>query len=73
MTIGDRIDETGLLLRDGGGFQLRRDSGGRYELLLQRMPIDEVQKQVRVIGRYAGDDQIEVEGIQLVGRGAQPE
>ncbi|NIJ07164.1 hypothetical protein FHS31_000746 [Sphingomonas vulcanisoli] len=32
-----------------------------------------MQKQVRVIGRYAGDDQIEVEGIQLVGRGAQPE
>ena len=65
MKAGDPIDETGLLLRDGGDFFLRRDAGGRFLLVLRRMPVDEVQKQVRIIGTYAGDDVVEVDGVQL--------
>lgn len=65
MKAGDAIDETGLLLREGGAFYLRGNSGGRYLLALQRVPIDEVQKQVRVVGTYAGNDLIDVEGIRL--------
>lgn len=67
MQIDERIDETGLLLRQGGGFALRRDAGGIYLLTLPRIPVDEVEKQVRVIGYYAGNDMVDVEGIQLVG------
>ena len=48
MNIGTRIDETGTLLRDGGAFYLRRDAGGRYQLELQRTPVDLVEKRVRL-------------------------
>jgi Protein of unknown function (DUF5818) len=34
-------------IRAGGGFALRRDSGGRWKLDLQRVPIDHVEKRVR--------------------------
>lgn len=65
MDAGDRIDETGLLLREGSAFYLNRDAGGRYLLTLRRVPVDEVQKQVRVIGVYAGGDIVDVDGIRL--------
>lgn len=65
MQSGTQIDETGLLQRDGGGFVLRRDAGGRFRLDLPRTPVDEVEKRVRVIGTYVGDDLVEVDGIQL--------
>jgi len=58
-----RIDEVGTLVRDGGGFALRRDVGGRYQLHLQRVPVDEVEKRVRVIGTLIGDDLVEVDGV----------
>ncbi|WP_174274039.1 DUF5818 domain-containing protein [Sphingomonas bacterium] len=66
MEVGAAIDETGLLLREGGAFYLSRDMGGRYLLSLRRVPVDGVHKQVRVIGHYAGGDLIEVDGIQTV-------
>lgn len=49
-TIGMRIDENGTLTRDGGAFYLRRDLGGRYQLELQRLPVDLVEKRVRLVG-----------------------
>jgi len=58
-----RIDETGTLVRDGAGFALRRDAGGRYQLHLHRVPVDEVEKRVRVIGTLIGDDLVEVDGV----------
>ena len=61
--IGTRIEETGTLVRDGGAFALRRDAGGRYLLELQRVPIDHVEKRVRVIGTLVGDDLVSVEGV----------
>lgn len=63
MDIGDDVNETGRLLRDAGGFLLRRDNGGTWRLLLLRVPIDHVEKRVRVRGYYAGGDVVEVEGV----------
>jgi hypothetical protein len=61
--IGIRIDETGMLVRDGGGFALRRDSGGRYQLDLHRVPIDEVEKRVRVVGTLVSEHLVDVDGV----------
>jgi hypothetical protein len=61
--IGSRIDETGMLVRDGGGFALRRDSGGRFRLDLHRVPIDEVEKRVRIVGTLVSDDLVDVDGV----------
>lgn len=62
-SIGTRIDETGTLVRDGAAFYLRRDAGGRYELELQRTPIDLVEKRVRVIGTLIGADLVNADGV----------
>lgn len=64
MAIGDTIDESGLLLREGGGFILQRDQGGTWQLLLHRVPVDLVAKRVRVIGILTASDLVDVEGVQ---------
>lgn len=61
--IGTAIDETGTLLRDGGAFYLRRDIGGRYQLELQRVPVDLVEKRVRVRGTLVGADLVNADGV----------
>jgi hypothetical protein len=61
--IGKRIDEIGTLVRDGGGFALRRDAGGRYKLDLHRVPVDEVEKRVRIVGTLIGDAHVDVDGV----------
>jgi hypothetical protein len=66
MQPGQPIDETGTLTRDGGAFWLRRDVGGRFRLELKRTPVDEAEKRVRVIGVYAGDDAVDVDGVALL-------
>jgi hypothetical protein len=66
MQIGQKIEEAGLLLRDGGAFYLRRDAGGRYALDLRRTPIDEVEKRVMLIGTYVGGDLVDVDGVSLL-------
>ncbi|WP_380786084.1 DUF5818 domain-containing protein [Sphingomonas sp. R86521] len=60
---GSRIDETGTLIRQGGAFALRRDLGGIYLLELQRVPVDHVEKRVRVIGTLSGPDLVSVDGV----------
>ncbi|WP_407695104.1 DUF5818 domain-containing protein [Sphingopyxis fribergensis] len=52
-----------MLLRDGGGFALRRDLGGRWRLDLHRVPIDHIEKRVRVTGVIVGEDLVDVDGI----------
>jgi Protein of unknown function (DUF5818) len=42
--IGSRIEETGTLIADGGGFALRRDIGGRWKLDLHRVPASSLPK-----------------------------
>lgn len=63
MAIGTRVDETGKLLRDGGAFYLRRDAGGRYQLELQRTPVDLVEKRARVVGTIVGADLVSADGV----------
>lgn len=62
-SIGTRIDETGTLLREGAGFVLRRDFGGRWKLDMHRVPVDHVEKRVRVVGVIVADDLVDVDGI----------
>lgn len=62
-TIGTRIDETGTLIREGGAFYLRRDLGGRYELELQRTPIDLVEKRVRLVGTLVAAGIVAADGV----------
>ncbi len=57
------IDETGMLLRDGAAFVLQRDRGGRYVLELARVPVDHVQKRVRIRGMLCSDGRVAVDGI----------
>lgn len=61
--IGTRIEETGTLLRDAGGFLLRRDLGGRWRLDLHRVPVDHIEKRVRITGIVVGEDLIDVDGV----------
>lgn len=64
MAIGDPVDESGLLLREGGGFILQRDRGGHWRLDLHRVPVDLVGKRVRLIGTQSDTDLVEVDGVQ---------
>lgn len=59
----DGIDETGTLIRDRGGFALRADSGVLLRLDLPRVPVDHVEKRVRVRGRRRVDGIVEVDGV----------
>ncbi|MEJ7933810.1 DUF5818 domain-containing protein [Sphingobium sp. AN558] len=61
--VGAGVNETGRLVRDSAGFLLQRDLGGTFRLILLRVPVDHVEKRVRVTGYYAGDDVVEVEGV----------
>ena len=53
----------GTLVRDSGGFVLEADDGTRYRLQLPRVPVDLVQKRVRVAGMLAGEKEIVAEGV----------
>ncbi|MDI1294568.1 MAG: DUF5818 domain-containing protein [bacterium] len=64
--IGAGVDETGRLLRDAAGFLLQRDSGGTYRLVLLRVPIDHVEKRVRIRGYDIGDNIVEADGVAPV-------
>lgn len=64
--IGAGVDETGRLTRDEAGFLLQRDLGGTFRLILLRVPVDHVEKRVRVQGYYAGDETVEVEGVAAI-------
>jgi len=61
--IGTNIDETGTLIREGAAFLLRRDVGGHFWLELQRVPVNVVEKRVRVIGTIIADGLVTVDGI----------
>lgn len=63
MAGGARIDEVGTLIRDGGGFALRRDGGRRYRLDLHRVPVDHVEKRVRITGTLVAEGLVDVDGV----------
>jgi len=58
-----QADLTGTLLRDAAGFLLQADDGKRWRLVLQRVPVDHVEKRVRVQGVHGEGDTIEAEGV----------
>ena len=58
------IDRSGQLLRAGGSFVLHADDGTRWRLELARVPVDLVEKRVRVIGMQSDHDLIVADGIQ---------
>jgi len=62
-TIGKRINETGTLVREEGGFVLRRDLGGRWKLDLHRLPVDQVEKRVRITGVIVAEGLVDVDGV----------
>jgi len=61
--IGMPVDEIGTLIHDSGAFYLRRDLGGRYELELQRPPVDLVEKRVRLVGTLVGPALVNADGV----------
>ncbi|GGE89994.1 DUF5818 domain-containing protein [Sphingomonas prati] len=61
--IGDAVDLSGTLVRDGGGFALQQDGGGLVRLDLHRLPVDRVEKRVRVIGTWIGEALVEADGV----------
>lgn len=62
--IGDHVEETGTLLRDAGGFLLKRDGGGTWRLNLHRVPVNHVARHVRVTGTVSAEGQLDVEGVR---------
>lgn len=66
--IGTRVDEEGMLLREGESFYFRRDLGGRYELELQRPPTDLIEKRVRLVGTLVGLALVNADAVAAAGR-----
>lgn len=50
-------------MRDSGGFVLKIEDKELVRLLLHRVPVDLVEKAVRVIGIWLDDHTIEAEGV----------
>jgi hypothetical protein len=63
MSAAEAFDATGTLVRDGGGFALQQDGGGLIRLDLHRVPVDQVEKRVRVVGTRIGDALVEADGV----------
>lgn len=63
LAIGSRVDETGTLIRAGAGFALRRDVGGRWKLDLHRVPVDHIEKRVRISGIIVADGLVDVDAL----------
>ncbi len=61
--IGTKIEESGTLIREAGGFILRRDLGGRWKLDFHRVPVDHIEKRVRITGIVVGDGLVDVAGV----------
>ncbi len=60
---GDIITLEGTLIRDGAGFALRAERGAIYHLHLHRVPVDHVEKRVRVTGTLIAERLIEADGV----------
>lgn len=63
IAIGTKIEETGTLIREAGSFILRRDLGGRWKLDLHRVPVDHIEKRVRITGVVVGENLVDVAGV----------
>lgn len=61
--LGSRIEETGLLLREGDTYLLRRDLGGRFRLDMRRVGPPAAGRRMQVTGVLVEDDLIDVSAI----------
>lgn len=61
--IGDRVELCGTLIRDAAGFALRAERGVIFHLQLGRVPVEHVEKRVRIVGTLIADGLIEAEGV----------
>lgn len=64
--VAQPVDETGTLTRDGAAFILQRDLGGWYTLHLRRVPVDHVEKRVRVVGTLIAERVVSVDGVSAL-------
>jgi len=63
MKLGSRIEEAGLLFRDGDTYFLRRDLGGRFRLDLHRVTAPSLEQRVQITGVLVGADHLDVSVI----------
>jgi hypothetical protein len=61
--VAEEVDRTGWLHRDGGGFFLKGDDGAIWRLSLHRVPVDHIEKHVRIRGRRGDDGVLEIDGV----------
>jgi hypothetical protein len=61
-----RIGETGMLVREGGGFALRYGAGDRFRPNLHRVPVDEIEKRMRIVGTLVSEGLVDVDGVSAV-------
>jgi len=61
--IGEIVTMEGTLVREGGGFALRVQRGVLYHLQLHRVPVDHVEKRVRVVGILIAERVIDADGV----------
>jgi hypothetical protein len=60
---GALLDIRGWLHRDASGFLLKTDSGAVWRLMLHRVPVDHIEKRVRVVGYDCGNHILDAEGV----------
>jgi hypothetical protein len=63
---GDTIELVGTLMRDGAGFALRVERGRLIHLRLHRVPVDHVEKRVRIVGTLIDEALFEAIGVAPV-------
>ena len=61
--LGSQIEETGLLLREGDMYLLRRDLGGRFRLATHRVEMPVGDQRVQVTGVLVGADLVDVSTV----------
>lgn len=61
--IGDDVQLAGTLVRASGGFSLRSDDGELFQLILQRVPVDLVEKRAIVTGTLIDEQLVDADGI----------
>ncbi len=61
--IGAPITLEGTLIRDGAAFAIKAERGVVYHLHLHRVPVDHIEKRVRVVGTLIEERLIEADGV----------
>lgn len=57
------VELIGTLVRDSGGFALRSEGATPVRLVIHRVPVDHVEKRVRIMGVWIDEQTVEADGI----------